>query len=232
MAQEKNDKKNRIINAAIDLYVNDPSAFTLKNIAKKARVKEADIFKDFPNKIAILKGYYAGIVPQYKEMIREIDGFELFDLHEKLSNFVYSSLDMMQEQRDFVEKTFNGFIYNARPKSAFQSHIEELVEDFVQKDTRIAGMNQYLLNAYTYNVLSNFYLQLVIFWIRDESPGSEKTIALTDKLSSFLSEVLYSAIIDKGLDLGKFLVANRNTQPNSPFWQACVEQFKEKGMYK
>ncbi|MEX0773397.1 MAG: TetR/AcrR family transcriptional regulator [Balneolales bacterium] len=230
--KEELQKRARIVNAALDLYVNESDKFTLKNIAKKARVKEAEIYSYFPNKTAILKDFYSGIVPQYKEMIREIEGFDQYDLSEKLSNFVYSSLDMMQERRDFVEKTFDDLIVGSYQKPEFQYQVERLVEDFVKEDPRIAGSNQYLLNSFSYNFLSKEYLKLVRFWIGDESAGSEKTMALTDKLTAFLNEILYTSVLDKGFDLGHFLVTNRIIRPNIPFWENCVEQFVNRGTYK
>ncbi|MEX2404294.1 MAG: TetR/AcrR family transcriptional regulator [Balneolales bacterium] len=230
--KEELQKRARIVNAALDLYVNESDKFTLKNIAKKARVKEAEIYSYFPNKTAILKDFYSGIVPQYKEMIREIEGFDQYDLSEKLSNFVYSSLDMMQERRDFVEKTFDDLIVGSYQKPEFQYQVEKLVEDFVKEDPRIAGSNQYLLNSFSYNFLSKEYLKLVRFWIGDESAGSEKTMALTDKLTAFLNEILYTSVLDKGFDLGHFLVTNRIIRPNIPFWENCVEQFVNRGTYK
>lgn len=230
--KEELQKRARIVNAALDLYVNESDKFTLKNIAKKARVKEAEIYSYFPNKTAILKDFYSGIVPQYKEMIREIEGFDQYDLSEKLSNFVYSSLDMMQERRDFVEKTFDDLIVGSYQKPEFQYQVEKLVEEFVKEDSRIAGSNQYLLNSFSYNFLSKEYLKLVRFWIGDESAGSEKTMALTDKLTAFLNEILYTSVLDKGFDLGHFLVTNRIIRPNIPFWENCVEQFVDRGTYK
>lgn len=225
--KEELQKRDRIVEAALDIYVNESAPFTLKNIAKKARVKEAEIYSYFPNKAAILKDFYTQIVPLYKAMIKEIEGFEQYDLSEKLSNFVYSSLDMMQEQRDFVEKTFDDFVLNPDQKSEFQNQVEKLVEEFVNEDPKVSGSNQYLLNSITYSILSKEYLYLIRFWIRDESPGSEKTMALTDKLTSFLNEILYSAVLDKGFDLGRFLISNRVTRPNIPFWDACVGQFMD-----
>ncbi|MEX0779088.1 MAG: hypothetical protein WD491_00040 [Balneolales bacterium] len=230
--KEELQKRQRIIDSALDLYVNDPAKFTLKGIARKARLKEAEIFSFFPNKTAILKGFYSGVVPGYKEMIKEIEGFEQYDLSEKLSNFVFSSLDLLQEQRDFVEKTFDDFIARSPQKSEFQQHVEQLIEEFVSEDRSIAGSNQYLLNSFTYNILSNEYLKLIKFWIKDESAGSEKTMVLTDKLTAFLNEVLYSAVLDKGFDLGRFLVSNQIIYPGIPFIKTCVEKFVERGTYK
>ncbi|MEX0685202.1 MAG: TetR family transcriptional regulator [Balneolales bacterium] len=226
------EKKQRIIKAALDIYTENPSSFTLKSIAKKARVKEAEIYSFFPNKTAILKSFYTGIVPAYNEMIREIEGYEKYDLSEKLSNFVYSSLDMMQEQRDFVEKTFDELIVRAQPKSRFQIQVESLIEEFVKNDLRISATHQYLLNSIAFKVLSREYLYLIQYWINDESLGSEKTIALTDKYTAFLSEILYSAVIDKGIDLGRFLISNRVLMPKPPLWESCMELFFDKGMSK
>ena len=223
------DKKQRIVKAAMEIFVESPDSFTMKGISKKARVKEAEIYSFFPNKSAILKHYYVTIVPAYQGMIREIEGYKEYDLSEKLSNFVFSSLDMMQEQRDFVEKTFDELVFRASPKSGFQEHVEALVGEFMEDDPRISASNQYLLNTVAFHLITREYFYLVKFWMKDDSTGSEKTMALTDKLTALLSEVLYSGVLDKGIDLGRFLISNRVINPKLPFWDTFVERFTWEG---
>ncbi|MDX1672024.1 MAG: hypothetical protein R3211_06760, partial [Balneolaceae bacterium] len=47
--------------------------------------------------------------------------------------------------------------------------------------------------------------------------GKEMTMAFTDKFTSFIQELLYSAILDKGIDLVKFITHRGVITRHAPF---------------
>jgi len=208
MKAETLEIRQAIIEAAIDLYINDHNHFTVKYIAEKAGLSPADIYSCFPNKEAILRGFYTQQVHRYRLMIEEIDGFEDFTLAEKLSNFIYASFDLMQEQREFVEETFESKVLNAYSKTEYHKEVENLLKDFFTGDDRISSSSRILIQSFFYDLLRKEYFNLVLFWLDDASPDYEKSMALTDKLTGFLEEVMYSAVFDKGVDLFKFAISN------------------------
>lgn len=201
--------KFRIADAATDLYVAGDGSFTIKDVAGAVEIDPAEVFNYFPNKRAILQFYYAGLIVQYEMMVDEIDDFDSYTLSEKFSNFAYASFDMLGEKQQFVYDTFSDLILHGYNKTDFEKEIERLIGDFLEDDPRIGMGSALVLNSYFYTFLRRQYLELVRFWVNDDSDGKELTMELVDKLTNFLQELMYNAIVDKGFDLGKFLVANR-----------------------
>lgn len=208
--------KLEITGTAVDLYVEQDGVFTFNQIAKELEIDVADIFNYFPNKKAILEFYYTSLVIRYKLMIEEIDDFETYSLGEKLSNFIYASFDMMQEKQAFVEATFNKMIRYSYTKTDYSKKVEALLESFFREDAGISSSSSLLMNSFFFQLMRAKYLYLVSYWLRDDSEGKERTMELTDKLSSFIQEVMYNSVADKGFELMKFLVTN--TKCSVPFW--------------
>ncbi|MDZ7683081.1 MAG: hypothetical protein U5J63_15590 [Fodinibius sp.] len=204
------EMKLTLADAATDAYIKgDNRSFTIKEVARAADIDPAEVFNYFPNKDTILQFYYAGLIVQYEMMVDEIDDFDSYTLSEKFSNFAYASFDMLDEKQEFVAATFEDLILHSYGKTDFEKEIERLIGDFLGDDPRIGMGSSLVLNSYFYTFLRWQYLELVRFWLNDESEDKELTMELVDKLTNFLQELMYNAIVDKGFDLGKFLIANR-----------------------
>jgi len=203
------EMKFHIAEAATDLYIEGDGSFTIRDVASAVDIDPAEVFNYFPNKQAILQFYYAGLVVQYEMMVDEIDDFESYTLSEKFSNFAYASFDMLSEKQAFVQATFADLIIHSFAKTDFEKEIERLIGEFLEDDPRMGLGSSLVLNSYFYTFLRRQYLELIRFWLNDESDGKELTMELVDKLTSFLQELMYNAVADKGFELGKFLVANR-----------------------
>jgi len=201
--------KFKIADTATDLYIKGDGHFTVKDVAKKVDLDPADIFNYFPNKNAILEFYYASLVVRYELMIEEIEEFQSYTISEKISNFIFTSFDMLDEKKAFVEATFTSIILCSFQKTDFEKEIERLTERFLKKDEHLAASSTMLLNQYFYAFLRRQYLELVRFRMNDSSEDHEVTMELVDKLTSFLEEVLYNTTLDKAFDLAKFIYANR-----------------------
>lgn len=201
--------KFKIADAATDLYIKGDGHFTVKDVAKKIDLDPADIFNYFPNKKAILEFYYASLVVRYELMVEEIDDFQSYTISEKMSNFIFTSFDMLDEKKPFVEATFNNLVLHSFQKTDFEKEIERLIERFLKNDQHLSASSTMLLNQYLYAFLRRQYLELVRFRINDSSEDYELTMELTDKLTSFLEELLYNTTLDKAFDLAKFIYANR-----------------------
>lgn len=201
--------KFAIADAAADLYVEGDGHFLIKDVAKTVGIDPADVFNYFPNKQAILQFYYTAIIYRYRLMIDEIDHFDSYTLSEKLSNFAYASFDMLDEKKAFVEDTFQELILRPRNKTDFERETEELLRQLLENDPQLPASSSTLLNDYFYAFLRNKYLRLIRFRLSDTSEDHELTMELTDKLTTFLQELMYSSVLDQGFELGKFLYANR-----------------------
>lgn len=203
--------KVALSDAATDLYIQNGGDFSIKEVARAVDMETGRVFDYFPNKEAILQFYYASVVFRYQLMISEIDGFESYTLSEKFSNFAYASFDMLDEKRTFVEETFGRLILRSYSKTDFEKEIEQLIEQFLDEDPRLSASSAMITNSYFYAFLRMKYLGLVCFWISDDSEGHELTMELTDKLTSFLQELMYNTIADRGFELGKFIYSNKKS---------------------
>jgi len=202
MNTEKLNLKIELTEAAVDLYIEEK--FTIPNLASKTGKTASEIYSLFPNKNAILKFYYPSLIVRYQAMISEIDDFDSYSISEKLSNFAFTLFDMMDERREFVEDTFDKYVWTCSSKSEFQKLIKSLFKDFFTSDGKIATSAGFFMGDLFYSSLKIQFLSLIKFWLDDNSEGRERTFALTDKITGFIEELIYSKIVDKGFDLAKY----------------------------
>lgn len=215
---EELQAKLEITGIAVNLYIEQEGEFTLNQISKELKLDVADIFDYFPNKRAILEFYYTSLPIRYQLMTEDIEDFETYTLSEKLSNFIFASFDMMEEKQDFVERTFNKMIRYSYGKTEYSTKVEAILKSFFRDDPRISTSSTLFMNDLFFQLIRSKYLYLVGYWLRDDSEGKERTMELTDKLTAFIQEVMYTSVIDKGFDLFKFLASNASAKCSGPIW--------------
>lgn len=201
--------KFAIADAATDLYVEEEGHFLIKEVAQSVGIDPAEVFNYFPDKQAILRFYYTAIVYRYRLMIDEIDHFDSYTLSEKISNFAYASFDMLDEKEVFVKDTFRQLILQSCSKTNFEKETEELFRQLLKDDPRLSASSSAIMNTRFYALLRRKYLELIRFRLSDTSEDYELTMELTDKVTTFLQELMYSPLIDQGFELGKFLYSNK-----------------------
>lgn len=196
-------KKVNVAEKAADLYIDNPD-FTLKFLAETLNLEPTEIYKLFPNKKNILQFYYPAQLYKYREITSKIDNFQNYTLAEKLSNLAYTLTDLLLEKREFVQLTFEKYISNCINETGFEKQLETEIRTFFTKDSAISTTASFLLRPWFFKLIRKHYLWLIDYWLKDESKGYENTMALTDKWTSFIQEMFYSSVIDKGFDLAKF----------------------------
>lgn len=204
MNTEELNSKIELTETAIGLYLED--GFSIPALSEKSGKSASQIYTLFPNKKAILKFYYPSLIYKYRAMVNEIDDFQNYTIGEKLSNFMYTLMDMMDERKSFVEKTFVKYEWNCSENSEFQQEVKDLFNDFFTTDGNIATSAGFLIGDLFYSALKSQYLYLIKFWIQDDSDGGERTYALIDKMTGLIEELVYSKIVDKGFDLFKYII--------------------------
>jgi AcrR family transcriptional regulator len=199
--------KNAIIQAAVSLYMENRSDFTLRKIAQAADCDVTDIQRFYPGKQAILRGFYDRIPDLYHYSATEISDYNGLTLGEKLGHYIYTSFDALNEQRDFTEETFQNMVMS---RSDTKWHVETalLFEELVQQDDRVSDIGRMLVPGLAWKLAANEYFQLIRYWLQDDSENSQRTLALVDKMTAFVNEIFYTTIADKGFDLIKYLASN------------------------
>lgn len=198
---EELETRQALVQGAIQSYLEDREGFSMRRAAQAAGVEPAVAYRLFNGKTALLKYYYALCVWRYEAMIAQIDGFERFELADKLSNLVYTLFDLLQEEREFVDETFEPLIYRSPSKTLFQRRLETLGAGFLEGATPLPAVGQVLPP-----LLAGQYLRLVRHWLHDESEGAEQTLALADRAIAFGAEALSSRLWTTGAELAKYLV--------------------------
>lgn len=227
MTAEQINDKIELCEAAIDLTLSD-GKFTVTKLSEATGKSASQIYSLFPNKKAILEYYYPSLVIRYSAMIEEIDDFETYTISEKISNFVFTLFDMMDERREFVEDTFDKLVFKKGCDSEFHKEVTALFKHFFTTDARIAVSAGFVMKDYFYEFIAKEYLHIVKFWLKDESDGKERTFALTDKLTGFVEEIVYNKVLDKGFDLAKYLISHAGLAKNIPlFGEWITSWFKE-----
>lgn len=227
MTVEQINDKIELCEAAIDLTLAHQK-FTITQLSEATGKSASEIYALFTNKKAILRYYYPSLVIRYNAMIEEIEDFESYSISEKITNFVFTLFDMLEERREFVEDTFDEFVFKKKSASVFHKEVTSLFKHFFTTDGRIAVSAGFVMKDFFYEFIAKEYLHIVKFWLNDESDGKERTFALTDKLTGFVEEVVYNKIVDKGFDLAKYLISHAGLAKKIPlFGEWITSLFKE-----
>lgn len=228
MTAEQINDKIELCEVAIDLTLAN-GKFTITQLSEATEKSASQIYSLFPNKKAIIEYYYPSLVIRYSAMIEEIEDFESYTISEKISNFIFTLFDMMDERREFVEDTFDKMVFKKGCDSDFHHEVTTLFKHFFTTDGRIAVSAGFVMKDYFYEFIAKEYLHIVKFWLKDESDGKERTFALTDKLTGFVEELIYNKVIDKGFDLAKYLISHAGLAKNIPlFGEWITGWFTEK----
>jgi len=228
MTAEKINTKIEITWKAVELY-QKKGKVSIPDLVEATKLTASEIYSLFPNKKSILSFYYPALVYQYWAMTEEIEGFEDYSLSEKFSNFIYTLFDMMSESPYFVDDTFNKYILSKGYSSEFHKEVTALFKDFLTSDGEIAVSAGFFMKDYSYKILASQYLFLIRSWLNDESEDKERTLALSDKLTSLLQEAVYNKTVDKSFDLVKYLFSSVGIGKDIPFVGDCItDLFNEK----
>ena len=200
--------KQEIAEFAVHHYEQHGEAPDFETINHELELSEKGAESFFEDSDDLFVFYYQLLLLQYEAMIEDLEEFPSLSLSEKLSNFIYTILDMLSETDRFTEETFSDIIYRGCGKSDFQDKTEEILEHFIEDDPRVAASSKFVTNPLFYRYLSGEFLYIILFWLDDETEGREQTMALVDKSTSFLEEIMYSEALDKGIDLARFLYNN------------------------
>ncbi len=221
MTAEKINSKIEITWKAVELF-EKKGKVSIPDLVDATGMTATEIYSYFPNKKAILSFYYQALVYQYWAMIEEIDGFEDYSLSEKFSNFIYTIFDMMSENQVFVTETFDTYVFHKGSGSEFHKEVTSLFKDFLTSDAEIAVSAGFFMKDYFYSLLTSQYLFLINFWKKDDSEGKERTLALSDKLTSLLEEAVYNKTLDKTFDLAKYVFGSIGIGKDIPFVGDCL----------
>lgn len=201
-------KREDAIHKAVELFLSPDSDFSIINLAEQLGVSANEIYEVYTGKDAVLADFYALVAEESFRLTKAIPDFHEFTLAEKLTAVVHTSFDLLDEQRDFVEQTFKSHFLDSIYYPKVEKAVRQQLKDLVNHDSGVSAYIMITQIDLVYDFYFKEYTHLLRFWLKDRSEGKEKTYALTDKLTSFVEEVLYNKVVDKGFDLAKYFLQN------------------------
>jgi len=201
------EEKIRISKCGANLYLQN-TRFTMSALGEEADLQKDKIYDYFSNRRDVLDFFYTGLLLEYKESTHSIKGYSEFTLSEKLGNLALTLIDLMEPHREFVKKTYWDLVGCSGRRPPFETHFRDELRAIYESDSQqsrlsMAFNREPLFKAGTYN----FHL-LIRFWLHDLSEGRQKSMELVDKWTSFVQELHYSSILDRGFDVAKFIFYN------------------------
>ncbi len=153
---------------------------------------------------ALLPAYYDLAVDQYRLLADATTDYESFSFEERLASFFYILLDALDEQRPFVQSTFDTWV---RRRSAFRAEVRAELRTLLTDDDVVPNANQLVTGLWpVHEVLTIVTMAVIRHWIADESDDQAATTALVDKLVSFVAELVTFGGVSSGLDLAWHIV--------------------------
>jgi len=198
------EKRILLSQAAVKSRMISGPAWSLAEISSFSGISVSEIFLLFPTKRSMLDFWYTSLIIRYDAMCRDIPEYHELTLSEKLSNFMLSIIDMLNEEPDFARQTFDTIVFKNKSWHPFKKETAALFKVIIENHSGVSHSAMVFLWNDVYDFLAVEFLHVIKFGLRDKSPENEKTIALIDKLSTFISDILCNRIIDSGLDLFRF----------------------------
>jgi len=202
---QKTNFKIRTSEKAAQLYLKN-ERFKIQQLAEELETEPGKIFESFPNRNAILDYYYESRLLLLDDITQKIEGFHTFTLSEKLSTVILTILDLFQEHREFVLETYRSRVAcSSNDRTGFNTGIKERVSEIFKSDSGVSTFSGMVFQSLFISLFTLHFHAIVRVWMNDKSDSMGTTMALVEKWTSLVQEIFYSAVIDKGFDLAKFI---------------------------
>nr|WKN37825.1 TetR family transcriptional regulator C-terminal domain-containing protein [Tunicatimonas sp. TK19036] len=183
---------------------------------KRQKMKEAAFYDYFNSFTALEKEIWKGFLEETITRIQSDPVYMEYSVREKLLAFYYTFIEILKNNRSYVmvrlehmpspgRRLPNNNVFS-NLKGAFIDYANELIAEGKEigeiVDRPIIG------NRYDEGLWRQ--LQFVIyFWVKDDSPGFEKTDAAIEKAVNLSFDIMGRGPIDAAVDFAKFLYQQR-----------------------
>ena len=210
---QKQANRKAIIRAAVEMIeMAEVNGVSMRSIAQKAGMGDATIYNYFPNKEAILFGYYHDHMSDVIEALKTIGDFHTFNLQEQLQTLFNTSLSLYAPDREFVAKTFRTvFLSGSRDwkqtkpiRTLFLSAINDMLAAAVEVDEIPEPVFSDLIGQFYMDA----YIATIVYWLGDGSEDFQNTDVLVDQGLNLSCAMLKAGIANKIFDIAVFLFKN------------------------
>lgn len=212
--EQKAKNKKIIIECAVKVFNQKGyTNATIKEIAKVSKTTEPSVYNYFINKENLVYGYFELELQNAINKIKSDTEFNKLNFGEKYQFFLESILEDLNKNKPFIEECFQSvFVKSAAHISNEVQQQKKMLTQFMReqllKSQKEGVLPSSVLDEFFLLLLWDFYIGIVCYWIKDQSPDFVNTTQLIDKSMGLLDEILKSNIANKILDIFQFFVRN------------------------
>ncbi|UTV29597.1 TetR/AcrR family transcriptional regulator [Photobacterium atrarenae] len=210
--KKKSEKvRGKILDAAVNLMsMEGYKNVSMRKIAKQAKVGDATIYNYFPNKESLLYGYFAALVQKSVEELQAIDDFEGYSLQEKIQLLIETNLTQMLPHREFVQEAFEITFLTPLAKfgniAPIKSQLSDQVRLYLSQAYQQGTLEEESLHEFIPSLFWDYYLGMVMYWLKDDSEDFTNTTQLLDLSLNFAISLLASGVLSKAGQMTSFLI--------------------------
>jgi AcrR family transcriptional regulator len=186
-AAKKEATRERIIAVALELFQSRGfDGTTTRAIARRAGIAEGTVFNYFPTKDDIALEFFERAVDNAVAAVRGDARLRDGPLEEKLFALLQSQFEYLEPYQRFIGSALMEAIRPASRLGPFSNKAQALrhryvgfVEELFEQSLppkRFVPLRFWAPNAFWV-----YYLGALLFWLNDESPGKENTLAFLDR---------------------------------------------------
>jgi AcrR family transcriptional regulator len=209
---QKLKNRSRLIESAVRLFSDQGFRnTTMRDIAKGAKLSEPAIYNYFPTKESIVYAFFEHELEGTLESLQGQKSLGQLGFCEQIQTLLEQHLERLQINRKFVDEAFKSiFITNLPSSSTEIGRQRELFVSFVQERLKESQRRGELHNTpfdrFFAEILWDFYIGVIYYWLRDSSSQSANTSQMIDKTLALLNELLKTNVLSKLLDLLQFFI--------------------------
>ncbi|UXI02978.1 TetR/AcrR family transcriptional regulator [Photobacterium sp. TY1-4] len=210
--KKKSEKvREKILDAAVDLMsMEGYKHVSMRKIAKQANVGDATIYNYFPNKESLLYGYFADQVKKSVEELQSIEDIESYSLQEKIQLLIETNLTQMLPYREFVQEAFEMTFLTPLAKfghvSPIKSQLSDQIRLYLSQAYTQGALEEESLHEFIPSLFWDYYLGMVMYWLKDDSEDFTNTTQLLDLSLNFGISLLASGVLSKAGQMASFLL--------------------------
>jgi len=207
--------KNKIIEGYITHILDSGhEPVSVFKFAKDLKMKEVTFYEYFTSFDAVKKAVWELNFDNTITALESQEVYKSYTSREKLLGFLFTWIEELKNRRSYLLAVYGKIDLKDRSFSSelkgFKSKFKDFANSIINegKETDEIAERPYLTEKYH----DAMWLQLMFvfrFWLKDDSPGFEKTDAAIEKSVNLAFDLMGKSAVDSFVDFAKFLFQSK-----------------------
>lgn len=211
----KTDHRSKIISAYIEhVCEHGKEPVSIYKFAKELKLKEEEFYNYFTSFEAIKSAVWSKLFEDTIQNLESQEVYKTYSAREKLLGFLFTWIEELKKNRSYI---LSLYAHHRDMKSllpaevkGFRSKFKDFANEIILegKETEEIANRPVVSDRYD----EALWLQVWFvfqFWLKDTSPGFEKTDAAIEKSVNLAFDLMGKSALDTFIDFAKFLYQNK-----------------------